>query len=176
MILGLDISTTCIGIMILDLQGKIILSDKIEYKQKDLDLFDKVVITKVRLKELELNYDITEIWIEEVLLGFGGGKTNANTMAVLIAFNRMVAYQCWEIFGFKCHEVPSTTARKAVIGVGRANKKKGEDIKKLALAWVVKNYPDFIVELNRNGVPNITTYDRSDSMVIAKYGLLKNRS
>ncbi len=108
--------------------------------------------------------------MEDKLSGFSGGGTSAHTMAILIAFHQLTCWIVIKLWGFKPYKVNVSTARKVVTGQGRA--KKGEDIKVVMLAWVVKKFPDFQVDLNRNGNVHKYIYDRSDATIIAYYGYL----
>jgi hypothetical protein len=123
---------------------------------------------------LRVQYEIEEVWIEECIEHTGAGS-NAHTLAVLIAFNRMVAWITYGLFNKRPKEVAASTARKAVIGQGRKTKKtQHEDIKVTVLNWVLARYPDFQVFKTRFGNVTDQTLDRSDSIVLAYYGYLQS--
>jgi hypothetical protein len=174
LVLGLDISTTVTGVTIIE-NGDIIFCDHIQLellssKEPDRDLLDKGLMVEEYLTVLKSKFNIDRIWVEDKLSGYSGGGTNAHTMAVLIAFNKVVCWIVMKLWGFKPYKVNVSHARKVVTGQGRA--KEGEDIKVVMLAWVVKKFPYFQVDLNRNGNVQKYIYDRSDSTIIAYYGHL----
>jgi Holliday junction resolvasome RuvABC endonuclease subunit len=173
-ILGLDISTTVTGVTILE-NGNIIFCDHIQLeptskKEPDRDLLDKGLMIEEYLTVLKSKFDIDKIWVEDKLSGYSGGGTNAHTMAVLIAFHQITCWIIMKIWRCKPLKINVSTARKAVTGQGKA--KKGQDIKVVMLSWVIKKFPDFQVDLNRNGNVHEYIFDRSDSTIIAYYGHL----
>lgn len=94
-ILGLDISTTCIGYCLFfddETNGKIIkmghISPKIPNNIKGIEaLFLKKKIFKEEFITKMKNYNITNVVIEEPLLS----SNNINTVATLIRFNTMIS-------------------------------------------------------------------------------------
>ena len=57
MILGLDISTSCTGVTILDYTGRVVLNDC--WKFKEDDVFDKLERAKKEIRELKTERLIT---------------------------------------------------------------------------------------------------------------------
>ena len=64
MILGLDISTTCVGLCVLDSKGNVLLLDHIILSKIKTGLRYKAVAVKERLKDINDQFDIKHIFIE----------------------------------------------------------------------------------------------------------------
>src|SRR5216684_958960 len=94
-VLGLDVSTACVGVCILDscveLDDKgshILLLDRIEFKGCKT-IWDKAdVVASYFLKDKRMfNTIIDRIALEEPLLGFRPGLSSAATISTLMRFN-----------------------------------------------------------------------------------------
>ncbi len=166
MILGLDISTSKIGYCILDNKEKIITNEFM--KLKPLQLEDRAEIFYKFLSDINNEYNIDYIFIEEPFTMFGGGRTTAGTMAKLQRFNGMCSFAVRRIFKMNPVLIPANQARKSV----GLKIKRGEDTKKKIIEWVETQYPkDFIYELTRHGNPKPGTDDKADAVIIALAGL-----
>ena len=167
-ILGLDVSTSRVGITILNSNADLIDCQVIKLNSKD-----ELEIRCDQLKKyLQLNYNIyyiKEIYIESPFVMFSGGKTTAMTMAKLQRFNGMVCYMVRDLYGITAASIAANKAR-GLIGL---KIKRGENTKLKVIEWVQNEYPnDFIVEYTRYGNPKPGTDDKADSVVIARAGLL----
>ena len=167
-ILGLDVSTSRVGITILNSNADLIDCQAIKLNSKD-ELEDRCDQLK---NYLQLNYNkyyIKEVYIESPFVMFSGGKTTAMTMAKLQRFNGMVSYMVRELYGVIAAPIAANKAR----GLVGLKIKRGEKTKLKVIEWVQKEYPkDFIVEYTRHGNPKPGTDDKADSVVIARAGLL----
>ena len=167
MILGIDISTSKIGISIIDYNENLILSELIKMKSSDslevrAKIFDKKMI------EIRGNYEIKHIFIEQPFMAFSGGKTTAVTMAKLQRFNGMCCYAVYDLYGFSASLIQANKAR----GLVELKIKRGDNTKLKVIEWVSEKYPkDFIVEYTRHGNPKPGTDDKADAIVIANAGL-----
>lgn len=94
MILGLDISTSCTGVTILDYTGRVVLNDY--WKFKEDDMFDKLERAKKEIRELKKKYPITEVFVEESLQAFRPGFSSAKTILTLAKFNGILCWMIWE--------------------------------------------------------------------------------
>lgn len=115
-ILGLDVSTACIGccIMLLENGKKEILklthvSPKISSKIKGIEalclkknIFENEFLVKYK------DYGITDVVIEEPLLG----SNNINTIGILLRFNGMISDSVYRILGVVPEYISSYDARK----------------------------------------------------------------
>lgn len=134
-ILGLDISTSCIGISIVYDDGetdpKIIeithISPKIPSKIKGIEalilrkeIFEKEFLTK------KTDLHITECVIESPLI-HASGKSNAQTVAQLLQFNGLLSEAVYRVLGIVPNYVSSYDARMQsfpeLMAVRRLNKK-----------------------------------------------------
>lgn len=168
MILGLDLSTTCSGITILDSSGKIILCDAMVLS-KYKDFYTKVTYVQDYLAKVRIKYpDITHIYIEKSLQMFAPGMSSAKTIDLLSRFNATVSWICYCIFQIKPEHLSAGSARKSA-GI---TIKRGTKAKKIVIAHLIDNEPDFEVEYTRHGNPRPRDFDRADSLVIAKAGLV----
>ena len=167
MILGLDISTSCTGVTILDYTGTVVLNTC--WKFKEDDSFDKLDAAKKYIRELKNKYPITEIYIEESLQAFRPGFSSAKTILSLAKFNGILSWMLWEEFNIKPNYIGSTSARK-LCGIKVI---KGSPAKQQVMDWMLANQSWFVVE-NKKNSDNIKDhfYDMADSFVIARAGYL----
>ena len=167
MILGLDVSTSITGYTIVD-NGKIILNgawDTRKYK----NFFDKVVHVKDGLDKIRKEYGtrITAVYIEQSLQSFRSGFSSAKTLSTLSRFNGIVSWLVFDQYGIQPEYIAATSARKLCgIKVSR-----GQKAKQVVLNFLLDNEPSFVIEYTRNGNPKPESYDRADSIVIAKAGV-----
>jgi Holliday junction resolvasome RuvABC endonuclease subunit len=178
-ILGLDVSTSKLGLSILDTSKNLVKSQTIKLDNKT-SLEDRCLVVEHILTSLysvnhinkKSGYNITKVYIESPFMMFSGGKTTAMTMSKLQRFNGMVSYMVRKIFGFDAVPIAANKARGA-IGL---KIKRGENTKKKVIEWVKQRYPDdFIFELTRYGNPKPGTDDKADAIVIALAGLILNQ-
>jgi Holliday junction resolvasome RuvABC endonuclease subunit len=171
-ILGIDISTSRIGIAAVTPDEKLIYCDTITYKNKELSLEDKAVLFENTLKKILKIEKLNPIavYIEEPFTAFGGGKTSANTMAKLQRFNGMCCLATRKIFGEDSTLLPVRTCRS----LNEIKIPRGSNTKQLIIDWVSAKYPkDFTYELTRFGNPKPGTNDKADAVVVALAGAKK---
>ena len=168
MILGLDISTSITGYTIVD-NGKIVLNgawDTRKYK----NFFDKVVHVKDGLDKIRKEYGtrITAVYIEQSLQSFRSGFSSAKTLSTLSRFNGIVSWLVFDQYGIQPEYIAATSARKLCgIKVSR-----GQKAKQVVLNFLLDNEPSFVLEYTRNGNPKPESYDKADSIVIARAGAI----
>jgi hypothetical protein len=167
MILGLDISTSCTGVTIIDNTGNLVLNTC--WKLKEDDVFDKLQRAKKEINQLKNKYPITEVFVEESLQAFRPGFSSAKTILSLAKFNGILCWMIWEEMGIKVKYIGSTTARKNC-GIKII---KGTPAKQQVMDWMLQNQSWFKVEYKKNST-NIKDhyYDMADSWVIARAGYL----
>ena len=190
MILGLDVSTTKIGVAVL--------SDPIEFKKtingestssfrrelllsefwdldtkKFPDIEDKMEVVMAELATIKYEYDITEIFIEEHIKGTPRNNARSNTkiLLMLAKFNGLVCWGCYDTFGIKAKTVNPIKARKSY-GISFARTVRSPERKKTIIETVIETEGNkFDWSYNRGGVNYQTgTDDRADAVVIARYG------
>lgn len=173
--LGLDVSTSNIGITLLEdsklLNARNISLSKLESQYEKADAFEKVIV------ELAEKFSINKIFIEEPLQRFTRGMSSASTISTLARFNGIISYITYKVVGVQPELSNVTVARKLV---GIKIPKKDPNPKEVVLSWVKSN-PEFenydwpSKELKsgpRKGqvVADVGCYDIADSAVMAFYG------
>ncbi len=168
MLLGLDISTSITGATVLDGEGNIIYCDAWDTRNKNHfpTLYKKADFIKNKLKELDKRFDIGYIYIEQSLQSFRSGFSSAKTLSTLSRFNGIVSWTCWSMFGVEPQMISASSARKSV-GVPI---KRGDNAKEKVLQFLLDNEPKFDIIYTKYGNPKPESYDRADSIVIARAG------
>lgn len=120
MTIGLDISTTVIGIALFDKENKVCSLEYIKFKQKTtlferlddfIDYMEKLS-DAIGLKEGENK--LQHISIEEPLKKFKGKFSNADTIQKLTMMNAMISGYMYKTFGCEPRYYNVNTARKLV--------------------------------------------------------------
>jgi Holliday junction resolvasome RuvABC endonuclease subunit len=168
-ILGLDISTSITGATLIDLTGKIIYCESWDTrnKKKYPTLFSKASQIKNNLNKLKEQYDIEDIYIEESLFAFKSGFSSAKTISTLSKINGIVSYLAYELFGLEPKYLGATSARK-ICGI---KVPRGHKAKEVVLRFLLDNEESFLIFYTKNGNPVAGTFDRADSLIIARAGL-----
>ena len=176
MILGLDISTTIVGVAVIDSSGKLLVSDHWDVSKED-NLFSKAEVIGSNLWQIKNNYGIDNVFIETALKKFFPGKSRADTIIKLAKFNGIVSWLSFETFGMEPTFINVNTAR-TLYGLSFPRGVKGPQRKKMVVEAVKeKEKTSFTFEMARGGKNyKKGTDDRADAIVIARAGefLLKN--
>lgn len=166
MILGLDISTSITGYTILDGQT-IVECGMLDLRNKKyVDFLDKSVAAKQLFTQLKSKYNITNIFIEETLNVMGKGTSSAHVIMTLNRFNGILSWMTYEVFGIKPEYISCRQARKTV-GISVP---KGGNAKEIVLQHWLSTEPQFQVSYTKFNNPVQGSYDRADSLVIARAG------
>ena len=170
MILGLDVSTSITGATVIDYDGNILFCEawRFQNKKNFPNLFSKAKFAKKQLSEIKKKYDIKHVYIEKSLQSFRSGFSSAKTISTLAAFNGIVSWLCYEQWCMQPEYISAPSARKSC---GVPKKEKGDDIKKIVLKFVLDTEPEFCYDKTKFGNPVPGTFDRADSLIIAKAGL-----
>ena len=173
MILGLDVSTSIVGATVLDENGEIVYCEAWDLRNKNKfpDLYSKAGFIKSKLWEIDDDFGIDNIFIEQSLMAFRPGFSSAKTILTLAKFNGIVSYMCQRFFNIAPEYIGASTARKAC-GI---KSEKGKKAKETVLSFVLDTEPRFSIEYTKHGNPKPGSYDRADSYIIAKAGW-KNKS
>ena len=168
--LGLDISTSKIGLCIMDYKFNLLETKLIKLNTKD-ELEDRCLQLEKCIDNL--NYNIKDVYVESAFIAFSGGKTSAITMSKLQRFNGMVCYMLRKLLGQQALLISPAKAR----GLVGLKIKRGENTKQKVIEHVSKSFPkDFEFELTRHGNPKPGTDDRADAIVITWAGLNQKTS
>ncbi len=169
MILGLDISTTMVGVAVID-NGKLVKSEAWDISKYET-LFDKAEYIGAELYGLKSEYNIQNIFIETALKKFLPGKSRADTILKLAKFNGIVSWICYDLWEIKPNYIGALQARKAYgIKVPR-----GQKAKPVVLEHVLKAEKTFSIQMTRHGNPKPESYDRADAIVIARAGSIMEK-
>lgn len=169
-ILGLDISTTKIGIAVIDANDKLIHSDLIKFKS-ELPLEDRASIFESIMRKVEKKYNPLYVFVEKPAINFRSGST-AHVMAKLQRFNGMCSYACRKTFRENPELIDVRQARKALgIKVPRGKGTKSL-AKRVVIDYVKERFNEgFCYNLTYKGNPQPGTDDRADAVVIALGGI-----
>ena len=178
MILGLDISTTMVGVAIVDDTGNLVKVDGWDLS-KCSDFYNKIETVGAELYAISSEFKIESIFIETALKRFLPGKSRADTIVKLSKFNGVVSWICYECFDLKPSFVNVNTAR-TLYGLSFPRGTKGPQRKKMVIEAVIeKEKTAFKYEMARGGKNyKKGTDDRADAIVIARAGefILKNEN
>jgi len=173
--IGLDISTSIIGICLLDYKENLINLENINLK-KIKCIFDKSLEVQKYFNELKSRYTISdkvEISIEEALQSFKRGLSSAKTLSKLTRFNGIVSYLAYTELSSKPLYISVNTARKNLqIKIDKSSDKTTKD---QVFEWVrgKENFewPEKVLKSGPNkGLVKYDEccYDMSDAYVICK--------
>ena len=166
MILGLDVSTSFVGATVLEQDGTIVCCEAWDLR-KIKGFFKKSQTVSDNLNLLYVKYNIKKVFIEESLQAFRPGFSSANTLMTLAKFNGTVSWICYNIFEVEPEFLGASTARRLCgIKVPR-----GQKSKEVVLNYLLDNEDGFAILYTVYDNPKPGSYDRADSLVIAKAGL-----
>jgi hypothetical protein len=167
MIMGLDVSTSILGVSIIQKDGTLEALEFINLK-KEKNLFMKALIFAKFIAKYK-TIGITSISIEEPLVMFQPGLSRAQIISKLSMFNGMIQYACYAVFGIMPTLVHVSTARK--LAWPQLKFPRGSDRKHLVWEQVNKMCPGIEWRLSqrgkREGLPMKECYDMSDALTVA---------
>ena len=168
MILGLDISTSKVGLAILNEKEEIILSEFLKLNSKD-SLERRAQVFHKHIYHLTMGEKIDAIYVEEPFVSFQGGS-NAKTVAILQRFNGMCCYAIYHFTGIIPTLLNANSVRSQLgIKIPRGKKNKREK-KKPIIDFVLNKYPEFRIEYTKQGNPAPGTDDKCDAICLALAG------
>ena len=126
--LGLDISTTTVGYAFTK-NKKILDMGFIDIKKHKL-YKDKAFFVLTQLAKNSYIDDIEQIYVEDNLSGFAGGRTSQQVIIKLAKFNAILGFILEEEFQIEVHNINPMTARKNVFGKARIKGIKAKDFVK----------------------------------------------
>jgi hypothetical protein len=173
--LGLDISTSIVGICIFK-DDDFLLMDKIDLT-KTKEFFEKASIVKTRITDICNTYNITNIFIEDILQSFQRGLSSAKTISQLARFNGIVSYISFEISGLIPVYLNVNSCRKT-LNI-KIDKNSSKSTKEQIIDWVGNDlggyaWPTKILSRGKNkGNIVFEKYvpDMADAYVVCKSGL-----
>jgi RNase H-fold protein (predicted Holliday junction resolvase) len=180
LILGLDVSTKCIGVCLMDNLGQLLELTHISPKAKPIpdskteELIKKADLYSEFIKKYT-NMNIKHVVIEEPLLR----SNNVNTVGTLLRFNGMVTKITYDVIGVVPEYVSTYDARKnafpELVQPGSTKKPvlfgaypKETDKKMVIWEKVSKLEPNINWLLDTKGVLKKENFDMSDSYTVAR--------
>ena len=168
--LGLDISSSKIGIALLD-EENILISDVLKFKSNQT-LEERAAQFERRMREIDTHHVVFDVYVEQPAIMFRGGKTTAFTMATLQRFNGMCCYILSQIFDMEAALINPNSAR-SILGIKVPRKVPSKEKKKAIIENISERFGDqFQYNLTRQGNPQPGTDDRADALVVALAGTL----
>ena len=130
-ILGLDISTSCVGYAFTE-NKKILDMGFIDIKKQSTPKEKTFYVLQYLSKNKYID-DIEKINIEDNLSGFAGGRTSQQTIVKLAKFNAVLGFVVEEEFRVEVENINPMTARKKVFGKARVKGVKSKDYVKMKI-------------------------------------------
>jgi len=174
MILGLDVSTSVVGICVYDRVEGLVELERIDLR-KEKNFFEKAKLVEIYLTNIRVMYpQITDVYIEDILQSFSRGLSSAKTITQLARFNGIVSFLVCKIFDTEPEYINVNTARKT-LGI-KIDKTSKLDKKEQVLLWVDNDLSgyDWPMKTLKSGPRKGETemeqfcYDMADSFVIAR--------
>lgn len=174
--MGLDISTSHIGICISTKSDKIILFENFDLsKLGDMSIFDKAKLFRLKIIDVFEKYGVPEkIYVEKALLMFKGAASRIQVIVLLQQFNALCQFVLYEL-GHTVTLIASSTALKATTGYGR--KPKFIDDKKAWTAEIfIDKHPEVVIkkyDKGKNiGKVHSDMYDPIDAWLMSRSHVL----
>lgn len=174
MILGLDVSTSIVGVCIYDEDDGLVELERIDLR-KEKNFFNKAKLVEIFLTNiLVIHPQITSVFIEDILQGYSRGLSSAKTITQLARFNGIVSFLACKIFDVEPQYINVNTARKT-LGI-KIDKTSKLDKKEQVLLWADNdlggyNWPKKTLKSGpRKGETELAKfcYDMADAYVIAR--------
>ena len=169
-ILGLDISSSKIGIALLNGE-EIIISEVLKFKPKT-SLEERAEIFERRMRQINKQHVVYDVFVEQPAMMFKGGKTTAFTMATLQRFNGMCCYIVNIVFEMEAELINPNSAR-STLGIKTPRCIPPRAKKNFIIERMSERFGDnFTYNMTRQGNPQPGTDDRADALVVALAGPL----
>ena len=169
MILGLDVSSSVIGVTILNEDGVMLLNEAIKLQNEKIIVAKASKVKKFLEQTIKGKFNVKEVFIEESLLAFRPTASSAHTISLLAKMNGIVTWLCYDVLGIRATQISANTARK-LCGI---KKVQGQNTKLIVLKSVLDMEPSFSVSYTKQNNPVVGAFDRADSYVIAKAGYIQ---
>ena len=127
-ILGLDISTTCVGYAFTE--NKQILDMGFIDIKKFKNHKEKACFVLTEINKSSYIDKVKKVYVEDNLSGFAGGRTSQQVIVKLAKFNAVLCFVIEDTFDIEVKNVNPMTARKQVFGKARVKGVKAKDFVK----------------------------------------------
>lgn len=164
-ILGLDISTSCLGYCIMRDDKKLSELNYINFRD-NLSIFEKFDEFKKNTEHF-FKLDIKRVAIEEPLKRFKGKFSSAHTIAILNFFNGMISSYLYNIKEIEPIYYNVNTARSVVFYNDKISSKKESSVKHAVWERIFKMEPQINWKYNKKGELKKENYDMCDAYVVS---------
>jgi len=127
-ILGLDISTSCVGYAFTE-DKKILDMGFIDIKKQTTHK-EKAFYVLTCINESSYIDKVEKVYVEDNLSGFAGGRTSQQVIVKLAKFNAVLCFVMEDTFDIEVKNVNPMTARKQAFGKARVKGVKAKDFVK----------------------------------------------
>ena len=127
-ILGLDISTSCVGYAFTE-NKKILEMGFIDIKKQTTHK-EKAFYVLTCINESSYIDKVEKVFVEDNLSGFAGGRTSQQVIVKLAKFNAVLCFVIEDTFDIEVKNVNPMTARKQAFGKARVKGVKAKDFVK----------------------------------------------
>lgn len=166
-VLGVDISTSTIGIVILNEKKELIYYTYL--KPKGDTLLQKIDSITKDIELIFTTYKIDKIICETPSISFNPGQSSAQVLATILRFNGIIHYLLNLFSGLNIQEIMASSARKKVTGRGTypSGTAKREIFNWIKRTYTIpKNFPIKKMGKNKGDYAN-ECYDICDAWVVA---------
>lgn len=168
-IMGLDISSSTVGLCILTYHDGYIELTHVEYFKppKKGHIFERLSALKTYIQDFIEKWKPDEVAIEDILMGFHGKMTTVNTIALLAIFNRTVGLAIFECAGLVPHMYSPMEVRRTIVINDHIPTK--EEVPSFLEQHLLISFP-WQKKINRRTKKEeiiIENYDMSDSIATA---------
>jgi len=174
-LLGLDVSTSCVGVTLLSRNtGAIVLLDHIGFKGSKT-LYEKGTVVEGYLVNLKLKYpEIESVYIEDAAKKFASGRSSATVISTLMRFNGICSYIAYTRLQLLPEYVAPSAARKLCGLKMQQTKKCGRSHKQQTFDTMMATDLSHVTWPLKMRSTNIVdyAYDTVDAYVVAKAGLI----
>ena len=172
-VLGLDISTTCVGYCVYGPDLKEIGS--VRLGSYGTNLFEKATAIRDVLINLKRDFDITNVAAEQRLMHFRAGMSSAKTLFTLADFHGRIVQEAYNLFDVEPMELNAQSARKKVFG--KARFPDFDEVKEAIACGVIELEPQLedhfpLRKALKGKKPSLLfrdhAYDEADAYVVAR--------
>lgn len=164
-VLGIDCSSTTIGVCLLEINGDDIRFVDCSYLKpiKTGSIVDRMVDTRDKMKKIIEDYAPDYIGIEDII-SFMQGKSTASTIITLTTFNRMICLLARDYLN-KSPELFNVMSIRHGLKLNKKLPSK-EEIPDLTAHHLGVKFP---YKMNKKGLPAAESYDMADATAVALF-------
>lgn len=186
MILGIDLSTSISGYSVINKKGDLVLCEDIDTRRVK-NLYKCADKNAEMIDNIAKSFNIEEIYIEENLQSFRSGFSSAQVLSKLSKMNGIISWHCWNEHQIEPELIrPSTARKEAGLKINKKKRKamrarllkegksksyaKSHKTKMIVHEYIQKTEPNFSFEWTRSDNPRPASFDRADSVIVARAG------